>query len=92
MLAEREQLEKLRQQYELASKGVKEDMRRVKEEWEKRLHEEQLECQRQILELQAKHGIHIGNLQLEYQSLMDQKLDMLQREQLQETERLKREC
>jgi hypothetical protein len=38
---------------------MKEDMQRIKEEWEHRLSQEQLECQRQIYELQAKHGLNL---------------------------------
>ena len=34
----------------------------IKQEWEHRLAQEQLECQRQLVELQAKHGLHIQNL------------------------------
>ena len=64
----------------------------IKQEWEHRLSQEQLECQRQLVELQAKHGLHIQNLQGEYQALLDARLDALQKEQTQETEKLKREC
>ena len=42
--------------------------------------------------MQAKHGLHIQSLQAEYQDLMNARLDALQKEQVQETEKLKREC
>ena len=90
--AERAQVEGLRQQYEGAVRTAREDVKRVKEEWERRLRDEQLEAQRLVLEAQAKQAIHIGNLQAEYQAMMDGRLAVLQREQQVETERLRREC
>jgi len=85
-------MEATRQQWEAALRSAREDVRKVKEEWERRLKEEQLEGQRLLLEAQAKQAIHIGNLQAEYQAMMDGRLALLQREQNVETERLRREC
>ena len=41
---------------------MRQDMKLIKEEWERRLQTEQLECQRQLAELQAKHSISISSL------------------------------
>ena len=47
---ERRKQEELRRQYEQQALAMREDMKRIKDEWERRLSEEQLECQRQVLE------------------------------------------
>lgn len=49
----------MKKHYESTVQMMREDMRRIKDEWEKKLVEEQLECQRQLLELQAKHSLNI---------------------------------
>jgi len=38
---------------------IREDLQRVRDEWEGRLQEEQLKCQKTVVELQAKHGLQI---------------------------------
>lgn len=50
---------------------MRDNMKRIKEEWERKLTEEQLECQRQLVEMQAKHALHIQSLQGEFQSLLE---------------------
>jgi len=40
----------------------KEDMRKIKDEWERKVREDELEHQRKIAEIASKHSIQIGNL------------------------------
>ncbi len=46
----------------------------IKEEWNKKLQTTQIECERQLAELQAKHALNISTLQQDYQELMNEKL------------------
>lgn len=72
--------------------AVASDMRRVKDEWERRLQEEQVECQRVVVEMQAKHAMHIKSMQGEYQAIMEAQLAKIEREQKEEVDKLKKEC
>ena len=44
-------------QYEQLIRNMKEDMKKIKDEWERRLHEEDLEYQRKLVEQDSKHAI-----------------------------------
>ena len=57
---------------------MKEDMRRIKEEWERRLSEEELEGQRRLIEERAKSALQLQALQQEYTQLMDTKISKIQ--------------
>ena len=67
-------------------------MHTIKEEWNRRLQTTQLECERQLAELQAKHALNIATLQQDYQALMSDKLAGIQTAQNEETQRMKQEC
>ncbi|CDW81934.1 UNKNOWN [Stylonychia lemnae] len=82
----------LKNNFELIISNMREDMRRIKEEWEHRLQDEELEHQRQIVTVQSQQAIQVQNMKHECTLIFDQKMSQLQREQLQENERLKREC
>ena len=71
---------------------IKEDMQTIKEEWNRRLQTTQIECERQLAELQAKHALNIATLQQDYQALMNERLVGIQSTQNDETERMKLEC
>ena len=47
---------------EIMIKNMKEDMKKIKDEWERRLVEEETESQRKSAELVSKYSIHISNL------------------------------
>jgi hypothetical protein len=51
-------------------------MMTIKEEWNKKLQTTQIECERQLAELQAKHALNISTLQQDYQELMNEKLSI----------------
>ena len=60
---ERRDIGESKRSFEQAAMAMREDMRRIKEEWERRLSDEQLECQRQLVEMQAKQAMQIQGLQ-----------------------------
>ncbi len=64
--------------YEGTITGLHEDMKRVKEEWEHKVYEQDLECQRKVAEEQSKHALQISQLQEEYQQMLDSKLAEIQ--------------
>ena len=66
--------------YESTITGLHEDMKRVKEEWERRVYEQDLECQRKLAEEQSRHALQISQLQEEYQQMLENKLAEIQAE------------
>ena len=66
--------------YEKTITELHEDMKRIKNEWEHRVYEQDLECQRKIAEQQSQYALQISQLQEEYKQIMDNKLAEIQAE------------
>ena len=64
--------------YEKTITGLHEDMKKIKDEWERKCYEQDLEYQRKVAELQSKHGLQMTQVQAEFQQLLDNKLYEIQ--------------
>jgi hypothetical protein len=73
-------IEDYKKNLEKRSLGTQDDLKKVKEEWEKRCSEIQLEYQRKEAELQTKQQIQLVSLQNQYQSLLEERISEMQRE------------
>eukprot|EP00347_Sterkiella_histriomuscorum_P016301 403353710 len=82
----------LKSSFDSIIQQMKEDMRRIKDEWENRLHDEELEHQRSIVAQQSQHSIQIQNMKNECTLIFDQKVSQIQLESQKENERIRREC
>nr|AAB61088.1 unknown [Oxytricha fallax] len=82
----------LKSSFDIIIQQMKEDMRRIKDEWENRLHDEELEHQRHIVAQQSQHSIQIQNMKNECTLIFDQKVSQIQLESQKENERIRREC
>lgn len=57
---------------------TRDDLKRVKEEWERRCHEILLEGQRKEAELQSRHQLQLNAIQTQCQQIMEQRISELQ--------------
>ena len=73
-------IEDYKKNIEKRALGSQDDLKRVKDEWEKRCSELQLEYQRKEAELQTKQQLQLVALQGQYQNLLDERVQELQRE------------
>lgn len=73
-------LEDYKKSIEKKSLGSQDDLKRVKDEWEKRCNELQLEYQRKEAELSTKQQIQLVSLQNQYQQLLEERVQEIQRE------------
>ena len=73
-------LEDYKKNIEKRSLHSQDDLKKVKEEWEKRCAEIQLEYQRKEAELQTRQQLQLVTLQGQYQNLLDEKVQEIQRE------------
>ncbi|CAI2377481.1 unnamed protein product [Moneuplotes crassus] len=78
-------------QYEDTISGFKEDIKRVKQEWENKLYYEQLEFEKKISELTSKHKHEINQMQEEIQKAYEEKISEIEGDNEQEIEAHKRE-
>jgi hypothetical protein len=49
--------------FESSAKNMKHDLKRVRDEWERRCKDVELEHQRQMSDQQTKHSVQIGQIQ-----------------------------
>lgn len=63
--------------------GNQEDLKRVKDEWERKCNEVIIEYQRKEAELQTKQQIQLVSLQNQYQKLLEDRVQEIQREMAQ---------
>lgn len=73
-------LEDYKKSLEKKSLGSQDDLKKVKDEWEKRCSDLHLEFQRKEAELSTKQQIQLVSLQNQYQTLLEEKVHELQRE------------
>lgn len=66
--------------YEKSLTTVQEDLKRVRNEWEKRCRETEQECHSQVSELKHKQSAQISELQQHYQQLLEDKIREFQNE------------
>ena len=66
-------------------------MRRIKEQWERRLADEELEHQRGLVALQSQHALQLQSVKAECQQAFDQQVSQAARELQAENDRLRRE-
>jgi len=64
--------------YERTINQLHEDMKRIKDEWEHKVYEQDLENQRKLAEEQSKTALQISQLQEEYQQALETKLAEIQ--------------
>ena len=48
--------------YDKVINNMKEDMKKIKEEWERKLSDEELENQRKLVEQETKHSLKMQNV------------------------------
>ncbi len=70
----------MKSSYEGTVAGLHADMKRVKEEWERRVCEQDQDCQRRVAEEQARLAQQVAQLQEQYQQMLDAKLVEIQSE------------
>jgi len=66
--------------FENSAQNMKQDLKRVRDEWERRCKDEELNHQHQLSDQQTKHQVQITQIQQQYQAMLDQKLLDIQTE------------
>ena len=78
--------------YEKTITSLHEDMKKIKDEWEHRVYEQDLESQRKVAEVESRQALQISQLQGEYQQMLDNKLAEVQSEAQAQIQKSKLEC
>ena len=98
--------ESIKTKYEETISTLKEDIKKVKKEWESKLYYQELEYQKRITELSSRHKLEINQMQTDIQAAFDEKIQEIETEsnnQIQKSnqdvqmfksalEKLKKEC
>ncbi len=73
-------IEELKKANEKRAGLMQEDLKRVRDEWERKCNEIQLESKRKEAEIMSKYQLQISSMQGQFQSLMDQRVSEIQAE------------
>lgn len=78
--ANRHSLDEQKRHYERTLQTLQDDLRKVRDEWQRKCHETELEAQRREAEIVSKHQLQAATLQSHYQNILEQRLSELQTE------------
>lgn len=70
---------------------MREDLQKVKTQWEKKVEEVEREEERKRVEQMCKNNLHIGNLQVEYKNLLESKIQQITMDSQIENTKLKKD-
>jgi len=69
-----------RELYEKSIDSIQEDMKKVRDEWDRKCKDQELEHERYVAELQSKHQLQMSALQNQYQQQLEDKINQIKNE------------